>query len=78
MTPRRLVYGLVLLVLLAAAAAFRYSRYNDVEFPIWGYALGAALAAGGIAFDVWWRKQSAQSASESSAERRSEPPRPEV
>lgn len=71
MTPRRLVYGLVLLVLLATAAAFRYSRYNDVEFPTWVYALGAALAAGGIAFDVWWRKQSAQSASESSGESRS-------
>lgn len=71
MTPRRLVYGLVLLVLLAAAAAFRYSRYNDVELPTWAYAVGAALAAGGIAFDVWWRKQSAQSASESSGESRS-------
>ncbi|HET7532862.1 MAG TPA: hypothetical protein VFJ83_06930 [Nocardioidaceae bacterium] len=78
MTPRRLVYGLVLLVLLAAAAAFRYSRYNDVELPIWAYALGAAVAAGGIAFDVWWRKQSAQNASESSDQSRSEPPRPEV
>lgn len=64
MTPRRLVYGLVLFVLLAGAAAFRYGRYNDVDFPIWAYALGAALAAGGIAFDVWWRKHSAQSASE--------------
>ena len=72
MTPRRLAYGLVLLVLLAAAAAFRYGRYNDVDFPIWAYALGAALAAGGIAFDVWWRTHSAQSASESSAQRRSE------
>ena len=71
MTPRRLVYGIVLLVLLATAAAFRYSRQNDVEFPIWVYAVGAALAAGGIAFDVWWRKQSAQSASESSGESRS-------
>lgn len=56
MHTRKVIYGALVLIGIASAAALRYARYNDIDVPWWAFLLALPLIVALIALDVRTRK----------------------